>query len=210
MKSIYLAGFIALSLSFIASPAAADGGHASGTCRHTHEAGKTLCERGGEACTTPGNQRGTCVQRTHHCLCEARGGAELGKPGQFGATAPSAGETGEPPAMGAGQHMMGRHDAAATDPAATRKAQMVADQVEARLNAPQPDALELAKAAKTRNVDAAKRILLRNGFAPQQLEGATIVLEDKTGGGPITPESRVSVTIEVSCCPLTITIIIRL
>jgi hypothetical protein len=100
--------------------------------------------------------------------------------------------------------------AAATDPAATKKTQMVADQVEAKLNAPQPDAVELAKAVKAKNVDVAKRVLLRNGFTPQQLEGAAIVLEDKTGGGPITPESRVKVKIEVSCCPLTITIIISL
>ncbi|MEN3977240.1 hypothetical protein [Emcibacter sp. SYSU 3D8] len=103
----------------------------------------------------------------------------------------------------------GQAGAIAADPMALKKAQMTAQQAQTRLNAPPPDALELAKATRSKNVDVAKRILLRNGFSPQQLEGATIVLEDKTGGGPITSESRVKVTIEASCCPLTITIIIR-
>ncbi|MBI1180652.1 MAG: hypothetical protein GC201_08840 [Alphaproteobacteria bacterium] len=111
------------------------------------------------------------------------------------------------------QHMkpaMDHEGAGTADAMALKKAEMSAKEAQAKLNAPPPDALVLARAARSKNVDAAKQVLLRNGFTAQQLEGATVVLEDQTGGGVLTPESRISITIEASCCPLKITIIIRL
>jgi hypothetical protein len=98
----------------------------------------------------------------------------------------------------------------ASDAVALRSAQMAAQQAQAKLNGPPPDALVLARAAKSKNVEVARQVLLRNGYTPQQLEGAAIVLEDKTGGSPITPESRINITIEASCCPVKIVITIRL
>jgi hypothetical protein len=120
--------------------------------------------------------------------------------------------SGMPSASPMGTHHMkqAQDGTAAVDPMALKKAQMAAQQAQSKLNGPPPDALELARAARSKNVEVAKRILVRNGFTPQQLEGADIVLDDKTGGGALTPESRLSITIEASCCPLKIVITIRL
>ena len=52
-----------------------------------------------------------------------------------------------------------------------------------------------------------RALLEKHGFSARQLEGAKIVLRDTTGGGEA---QKIKVTIETSCCPLTITITIHL
>lgn len=64
----------------------------------------------------------------------------------------------------------------------------------------------LQAAAKTNDQKAAKALLLRAGLTQHQLTDANIIFKDPTGGS-----SRIKdVTITISCCPLTITITIRL
>ncbi|MBI1180659.1 MAG: hypothetical protein GC201_08880 [Alphaproteobacteria bacterium] len=108
------------------------------------------------------------------------------------------------------QQTPGTTGVAPTDLTATRQAQSVARQVQAKLNASRPDVAEMAKAARSKNVDAAKQILLRNGYKPEQLAGASIAFNDLTGGGPVSAEQRFEITIDASCCPLRIVITIKL
>jgi hypothetical protein len=64
----------------------------------------------------------------------------------------------------------------------------------------------LQAASKTNDQKAAKALLLKAGLTQQQLTDARVVFKDQTGGS-----SRIKdVTITISCCPLTITITIRL
>ena len=64
----------------------------------------------------------------------------------------------------------------------------------------------LQAAAKANDQAAAKALLLSAGLTKQQLGDAKIVFKDQTGGS-----SRIKdVTITIECCPLTITIVIRL
>ena len=116
----------------------------------------------------------------------------------------------DPVAAAPHKAMKGQSAAPAADPMALRKAQQAAKMVEAKLNAPPPDAMEMVRAVRGKNVDLAKRVLLRNGFTTDQLDGADIVLEDKTGGGQMGSESRFTITIEASCCPVKVVITIRL
>jgi hypothetical protein len=59
---------------------------------------------------------------------------------------------------------------------------------------------------KKQDISQAKAFLQQNGFAAKQLDGAQIVLNDKTGGHG-TPAS-IRIQIEASCCPLRIVITI--
>lgn len=64
----------------------------------------------------------------------------------------------------------------------------------------------LQAASKTNDQKTAKALLVKAGLTPHQLADAKIILKDQTGGS-----ARIKdVTITISCCPLTITITIRL
>lgn len=65
-------------------------------------------------------------------------------------------------------------------------------------------ALQAAGAAG--NQSAAKDVLQKLGLTEAELAGAKIVIDDQSGGAA----KIKSVTINITCCPLTITIIIRL
>jgi hypothetical protein len=68
-----------------------------------------------------------------------------------------------------------------------------------------PGSLKLLEgAAKSRNVEPAKALLLKAGLAPKQLEGAKVMVTD--GGGKAL---RIKVTVTITCCPLTITITLK-
>ena len=99
--------------------------------------------------------------------------------------------------------------AGATSPAALEADQASARKAQAAIQASKQDQRQLAAAVRAHNQAAARELLLRRGFTAQQLQGATIVLVDKTGAGGGHAE-RLKVTIVVTCCPLTITITINL
>jgi len=84
--------------------------------------------------------------------------------------------------------------------------QATADKSSARIQASPADKQALVRAVRTKNTDAASALLLKNGFTAKQLQGAKVVLTDNTGGGGAT--DKIKVTINVKCCPLSITIII--
>ena len=86
----------------------------------------------------------------------------------------------------------------------TRVAATCAKALEKPLSASPDDLKTLAAAAKSGDTDAAKKLLIKNGLTAQQLEGAKIMVKDETGGA-----LAKKVTIEISCCPLTIVITIR-
>jgi hypothetical protein len=69
------------------------------------------------------------------------------------------------------------------------------------------DAKAFAGAVKAKDERKVRALLEKHGFSARQLEGAKIVLRDATGGGEA---QKTKVTIEASCCPLTITITIHL
>lgn len=76
--------------------------------------------------------------------------------------------------------------------------------LEKPLGASPEDLKILTAAAKSSDTAAAKQLLIKNGLTAPQLEGARIMVKDETGGA----QAR-KVTIEISCCPLTIVITIR-
>ena len=78
----------------------------------------------------------------------------------------------------------------------------------ASLQANAADINALLAAARAADGVAPKLILARYGLTPQQLEGATVAILDQTDGAGAARIKKV--TIEISCCPLTITIIIHL
>lgn len=91
-------------------------------------------------------------------------------------------------------------------PQTLRNAASCATALATSLQANQADIGTLAAAARLDDPASAKTILARHGMSTQQLEGATIVVRDETAGNA----ARIkSVSIEITCCPLTITIIIR-
>jgi len=98
----------------------------------------------------------------------------------------------------------------ATPVAATKadlaKAEQSAKAAQAAIRASRADTTALAKAVKAKDESGARALLQKHGFSARELEGAKIVLVDATRGGE---SQRTKVTIEASCCPLTITIIIR-
>jgi len=84
-----------------------------------------------------------------------------------------------------------------------------ASAVTTSLNASAADVRALASAIRSKQSTAAARAVLeRHGLTATQLKNAKIVIVDKTGGAPA--ERARSVTIDISCCPLTITITIKL
>ena len=66
---------------------------------------------------------------------------------------------------------------------------------------------DLVKSVRAKDESKVRSLLQKHGFSARQLEGAKIVLFDNTGGAEA---QKTKVTIEASCCPLTITITIHL
>ncbi len=90
----------------------------------------------------------------------------------------------------------------------TESLQKTATQAQARIKSSASERKALFGAMQSKNTEQAKSILLRNGFTAKQLEGASIVFNDTTGGhgNPTTSD----IEIDVYCCPLRITIKISL
>lgn len=63
----------------------------------------------------------------------------------------------------------------------------------------------LTAAAKSKDMAAVKEVLLKHGLTAEQLKDAKIVVNDDTKGGVAK-----SVGVHITCCPLTITITIKL
>lgn len=80
--------------------------------------------------------------------------------------------------------------------------QKKATQAQARIHANKDDRGALMQAIKTNEVVLAKQVLLRNGFTPEDLENAKIIL--RTGGGKGDEDE---IEISTNCCdPKEITI----
>jgi hypothetical protein len=80
--------------------------------------------------------------------------------------------------------------------------QKKATQAQARIHANKDDRDQLMTAVKTNEVPLAKQVLLRNGFTPEDLENAKIIL--RTGGGK---KGADELEISATCCePKEITI----
>ncbi len=80
--------------------------------------------------------------------------------------------------------------------------QKKATQAQARIHGNKDDCDQLKKAIKLNEVSLAKQVLLRNGFAAEDLEDAKITL--RTGGGK---GGQVEIEISATCCdPKEITI----
>jgi hypothetical protein len=79
---------------------------------------------------------------------------------------------------------------------------------QAVIQASRTELQQMASAVRSHNQAQASAILLRHGFTPQQLQGATIKLVDQTGGGGNNLRP-IRVTIQVTCCPPTIVITIH-
>ena len=88
----------------------------------------------------------------------------------------------------------------------TAQVQATADKAKAKIGSSSSERKALLGAVQTKSEDQAKSVLLRNGFTAKQLEGAKIVLNDKTGGKG-TAETII-IRIDADCCPLRITITI--
>src|ERR1051325_48244 len=73
--------------------------------------------------------------------------------------------------------------------------QKKATQAQARIHANKDDRDQLMTAVKTNEVPLAKEVLLRNGFAAEDLENAKITL--RTGGGN---EGEDGIEISATCC----------
>jgi hypothetical protein len=85
--------------------------------------------------------------------------------------------------------------------------QAVADKSTASIQASSTDKQSMVRAVRTKNRDTASALLLKNGFTAKQLQGASIILTDNTGGGGGSAE-KIKITITAKCCPASITIII--
>lgn len=86
-------------------------------------------------------------------------------------------------------------------------AEKSAKAAQAAIGASRGDQAALVKAVRARNESQARSLLQKHGFSARQLEGAKIVFVDTTNGAE---PQKTKVTIEASCCPLTITITIHL
>jgi hypothetical protein len=103
-------------------------------------------------------------------------------------------------------------DSATAIPIAATKADLAgaeksAKAAQAAIGASRGDQAALVKAVRARNESQARSLLQKHGFSARQLEGAKIVFVDTTNGAE---PQKTKVTIEASCCPLTITITIHL
>jgi len=85
-------------------------------------------------------------------------------------------------------------------------AEQSAKAAQASISASRVGTAALAKAVKAKDENQACALLQKHGFSTRQLDGAKIVLVDKSGDSTA---QKTKVTIDVSCCPLTITITIR-
>ena len=79
--------------------------------------------------------------------------------------------------------------------------------LEKGLNSSRSNVMKLQGLAKASDPAAAKKLLMEYGLTEQQLEGAAIIVKDETGGRAA---ASARITITITCCPLTITIIVRL
>lgn len=79
-----------------------------------------------------------------------------------------------------------------------------ATSLETALNANNADLMALRMAARSQDKAAPKMILMKYGLTAPQLEGAAIVLKDESSGA-----KALRVTITITCCPLTITIVFK-
>jgi len=107
--------------------------------------------------------------------------------------------------------LMPTNNATAIPIAATKAdlagAEKSAKAAQAAIGASRGDQAALVKAVRARNESQARSLLQKHGFSARQLEGAKIVFVDTTNGAE---PQKTKVTIEASCCPLTITITIHL
>ena len=78
---------------------------------------------------------------------------------------------------------------------------------QAAIRTSRADKAALVEAVKAKDESKVRSLLQKHGFSARQLEGAKIVLVDNTQGAEA---QKTKVTIEASCCPLTITITIHL
>jgi hypothetical protein len=86
-------------------------------------------------------------------------------------------------------------------------AEKSAKAAQAAIGASRVDKAALVKGARAKDESTVRSLLQKHGFSARELEGAKIVFVDTTHGAE---PQKTKVTIEVSCCPLTITITIRL
>jgi hypothetical protein len=86
-------------------------------------------------------------------------------------------------------------------------AEKSAKAAQAAIGASRGEKTSLVKAVKAKDESEVRSLLQKHGFSARQLEGAKIVLVDNTQGAE---PQKTKVTIEASCCPLTITITIHL
>jgi hypothetical protein len=86
-------------------------------------------------------------------------------------------------------------------------AEKSAKAAQAAIGTSRGDKAALVKAVRAKDESQVRSVLQKHGFSARQLEGAKIVLVDTTQGAE---PQKTKVTIEASCCPLTITITIRL
>ena len=99
---------------------------------------------------------------------------------------------------------------APTEPRAAADARMpslqrTAAEAEARIN----QSAEARAALAAATPDAARAVLLRNGFTAKQLEGVPVRIEKASAGATPSAARIKSITIKVSCCPPEIVITIR-
>ena len=88
-----------------------------------------------------------------------------------------------------------------TNPSPTERMQLqrTAAEAQARIQASDSEKKAITAAIQSKNTEEAKSVLLKAGFTPKQLEGATIVMKDETGGKGTA--ERIKVRIEVTVLP---------
>lgn len=84
--------------------------------------------------------------------------------------------------------------------------QTSARQATGRILASPADNKALVDAVRSKNQDTVKAVLQRDGFTAGQIEGATLELNDNTGGKG--GAEGIKITITASCCPPRIVIVI--
>ena len=89
----------------------------------------------------------------------------------------------------------------------TVQLQTSAGQATGRIQASTADKKALVDSVRSKNQDTVKAVLLRSGFTTKQIEGATLELNDNTGGQG--GAEGIKITITASCCPPRIVIVIR-
>jgi hypothetical protein len=97
-------------------------------------------------------------------------------------------------------------------PVAATKADLASTEKSAKaaqtaIGASRGDKAAFVKAVRAKDESKVRSLLQKHGFSARELEGAKIVLVDTTNGAE---PQKTKVTIEASCCPLTITITIHL